>query len=499
MKKTFFALAPQYQSLRIRCSLVAMVLCISLACNILGVGTTPTHPAATSHSNEIIPTEIGTNNPSITPNALDATLEAQAARQASSLLGKPDPSATPKPLIIVDQWFGVNPGSGSLNFIFIVTNPNPDWGISSAPFTVNIYDKTGKILIQPFNEELGPLFPGQTVAICNSNSYSLPENSEVGKVEVQIGKLVANQPGAQSFPLSADQVKLVTYADTMSVTGIIKNTLQSDIAWIDAVALAFDASGKLIGGGTFARISFVPGNGQVAVAQRLTTDEKPARVELIPRLSSTSEIELPSDEIKDIHIAGIGVRLGKASMADCTAIFENKSQNKVYLALEYSFALYAEDGSVITAFDGDIDTIFPNDQIAVSFSMELPADARVARADVQFNYPENYYYQVDPNNKALKLRANPLTASPEVTITVDDYYYTFNGTVSNSLDQEVKGVEVVGVAYDDQGKIIGSGSAYVAVLPAQSSVKVKIVLKKTPAKPARVILFPSLPAYWGTN
>lgn len=495
MKKTFFALAPRYNSLCVRGCLILMALCLSFACNLLGAALNPTNPADTPHSNEILPTETGTNNPSITPNALDATLEAQAARQASSLLGKPDPSANPKPLTIVDQWFGVNPRSGNLEFIFIVTNPNPDWGISSAPFTVNIYDKTGKSLTQPWNEELGPLFPGQTVAF--HQIYSVPENSEVGKVEVQMGKLVANQPGSQSFPLSVDQVKLVTYGDTMSVTGIIKNTLKDDIAWIEAEALAFDASGKLIGGGTFTRIHFVPGNGQVAVAQRLTTDEKPARAELIPRLSSMSEIELPSDEIKDIHIAGIGVRLGSANMADYTAIFENKSQKKVYLGLEYSFAVYAEDGGVIAAFDGEIDTIFPNDRIAVLGSIELPAEARVARADVQFNYPENY--QVNPDNKALKLTANPLTAPPEVTITQDDYYYTFSGTVFNSLDQEVKGVDVVGVAYDDQGKIIGSARTYVDVLPAKSSAKVEIKLMKTPARPVRVILFPSLPANWGTN
>jgi hypothetical protein len=496
MKKNLFALDPRYKSLYIRCSLVVMVLYLSLACNALGAATT--HPADTPDSNEIIPTEVGTNNTSVTPSALDATLEAMVARQASSLLGKPDPSANPKPITIVDQWFRVNPQSGNLEFIFIATNPNTDLGISSAPFMVNVYDKTGKSLTQPWNEELGPLFPGQTVAY--SNTYSIPENSEVGKVEVQMGELVANQPGAQNFPLSVDQVKLITYAETMSVTGIIKNTLQSDIAWIDAVALAFDASGKLIGGSTYAGIHFIPGNGQVAVTQRLATNEKPARVELIPRLGNTSEIEPPSDEIKDIHIAGIGVRLGSANIADYTAIFENKSQEKVYLGLEYSFALYAEDGSVLTACEGDINTLFPNDQIAVLGSMELPANAQVARADVQFNYPENYY-QLNPDNKALKLTANPLTASSEVTITEEeeDDYYTFTGTISNSLDEDVEGVNVIAVAYDDQGKVIGSSSTYVSVLSAKSSAKVEIKLMKTPAKPARVILFPSLPGNWGMN
>ena len=54
------------------------------------------------------------------------------------------------------------------------------------------------------------------------------------------------------------------------------------------------------------------------------------------------------------------------------------------------------------------------------------------------------------------------------------------------------------VSYDDQGKIIGSASAYVD-LPANGSADVKLDMMKTPSKPARVVLFPSLPGNWGSN
>jgi hypothetical protein len=282
----------------------------------------------------------------------------------------------------------------------------------------------------------------------------------------------------------------------MAITGIIKNSLKNDIFVIYAEALAFDKSGKLICGGGGIPIGFVPGNGQAAVEVRLETMETPARVDLIPRLESYGLLEPPSDEMKDIHIAGLGVRLGSANSAEYTAIFENTSK-KVYMALDYRFAVYAEDGSVIAVGTGEAYTLFPHDRIAVLGSMYLPPDARVARADVQFNYYEGAD-QTYGDDRALKLTANPLSASPDVTVTEDEFYYSFTGSISNNLLQDIQGAEVVGVAYDDQGKIIGSNRAYVDV-PARGSAEVQLSLMKTPARPARVVLFPALPGNWGTN
>jgi len=468
-------------------------LCICAACSgankNITANASPNHQPDDSSPGEILPTETEISSSGKTP--LDQTLEADAARQVTTFLGDADPAANPKPLIIGDQWFSVEPRSDNrLLFTFIVTNPNSDWGFKSIPFSVSYSDKSGKKLEIPFNENLGPLFPGQTVAF--SNGYSIPENFEVDKVEIQMGKLEANKPGEQPFPLSVDLVKLVTYDDRKLVTGIIKNSYKNDIHWIETGVLAYDANNKLIGAGDGVNyVTFVPGNGQIAATFSLKTDEQPARVEIIPRFSIGSQIEQPSDETKDIQISGFGVRVGRANSVEYTAIFENNNPKKVYPYLEYSFAIYAEDGSVVAAINNSYRSLFPKDRVAVMGSFTLPADTRVARADVQFNYPENY--DGDPNSMAFKLTANPLTASPKVIITEDKNYYTFSGTVSNSMDSEISGVEVIAVAFDSQEKIIGSAISYIDTLPPKGSAKVEVKLRKPSDKPAKVILYPKLP------
>ena len=470
--------------------LAVVSLWVILACSPSSTAAGPTPRPGADNSSVTSPTKGETTNPAV-PMAMDATLSALTKISAASLLGKVDPSAAPQPLILADQHFYQDPGGLDQAFLtIIVKNPNQDWGFSSVPFTVAIYDKVGNSLIQPINEDLGPLFPGQTAAF--RNPYHLSEKSEVGKIDVQLGKPTANQPGKQNLPLSVDRVKLVEHSDYRAVTGIIKNSLKDDIHLINAEALAYDANGKLISAGGGIPIDFIPGNGQIAVEVRLETSEKPARLDLMPRLVGYSQIEPLSDEVKDIHITGIGVRLGPANTADYTAIFENRSQKQLYSGLEYRFAVYAEDGSVIAAQGSTANILFPNDRLAVLGTMQLPGDARVARADVQFNYPETAA-QEQSDNKALKLTANPLTASPDATISADtenEYYNNIVGTISNSLDQDIKGATVIVVAYDDQGKIISSTRQYIDI-SAKGSAELKASMDKTPTKPVRVVLFPS--------
>ena len=86
-----------------------------------------------------------------------------------------------------------------------------------------------------------------------------------------------------------------------------------------------------------------------------------------------------------------------------------------------------------------------------------------------------------------------MTASPDATISADtenEYYNNIVGTISNSLDQDIKGATVIVVAYDDQGKIISSTRQYIDI-SAKGSAELKASMDKTPTKPVRVVLFPS--------
>jgi hypothetical protein len=480
------------------CAAAIALLAANLACAVLTPAKTATQERvpnpegmATDDTSTIAPEEQVPTAP-----ADDTTAASEVVWADTLFLGEADPATSPQPLEIVSQWAGPNRDwDDRAGFAMLVKNPNASLGYQFASFTLTVHDKAGNPLGDPIEADLDMVMPGQTVAFFQQ--FDNPDKSEIGGVDVQFEPVTPRKAGAQAFPLSVDQVRLVEKGDSLAVTGFVKNASDKDIDYVTLNAVGYDASGKLVNAGGGSAIDFVPGNGQVAVDIRLSGKEKPARVDLFPSLISTSPIEPPSDELENIHIAGVGVRLGSNNSAEYTAIFENTSPEKLYLLVQYNFAIYAEDGSVLAAWSGSTQYLFPNDKVAIMGTMTVPADAKVARADVQFNYPESVERD-SPNDRALQLKANPLTASPEVTTNEDEYYYHFTGTISNALDEAVENADVVAVAYDDQNKIIGSARNIVD-LPARGQADVKIDLQKTPVKPARVVLFPMLPGNWGIS
>ncbi len=480
------------------CAAAIALLAANLACAVLTPAKTATQERvpnpegmATDDTSAIAPEEQFPTAP-----ADDTSATPEVVWADSLFLGEEDPGTSPQPLEIVSQWAGPNRDwDDRAGFAMLVKNPNADLGFQFASFTLTVHDKAGNSLGEPIEADLDMVMPGQTVAFFQQ--FDNPDKSEIGSVDVQFKPETPRKAGAQAFPLSVDQVRLVEKGDSLAVTGFVKNASEKDLDFVTLYAVGYDESGKLVNGGGGYAIDFVPGNGQVAVDIRLNGKEKPARVDLFPGLISTSPVEPPSDELKDIHIAGVGVRLGSNNSAEYTAIFENTNPDKLYLLVQYNFAITAEDGSVLAAWSGSTQYLFPGDKVAIIGTMTVPGDAKVARADVQFNYPESVERD-SPNDRTLQLKANPLSASPEVTTSEDDYYYHFTGTISNALDEAVENAEVIAVAYDDQNKIIGSARGNVD-LPANGQAQVKVDLMKTPVKPARVVLFPMLPGNWGIS
>ena len=103
-------------------------------------------------------------------------------------------------------------------------------------------------------------------------------------VQVKAGKF------SKSEALPSFTVEGATYRPGTSpkVVGVIKSPYTKDAKSVRTSAIAYDAEGKIIGGG-FTFVDFIPASGQTAVEVTINASAAPAKVELYPMLSNLSD------------------------------------------------------------------------------------------------------------------------------------------------------------------------------------------------------------------
>ncbi len=185
---------------------------------------------------------------------------------------------------IIDAGFGQD--GQSAGYGFLARNPNANYAVERSMYRLTAYAADGTV-VSAEEGYIELLLPGQTLGV--AGDLYLAENTAIERVEAQLypGQYVKSE-ALPSF--DAENVVYLAGDYASRVTGQILNPYAKDITQMRVSAIAYDAAGKIIGGG-FTFLDFAPASGRAAVEVNVTTAGPPARVELHAAVSGLSDFK----------------------------------------------------------------------------------------------------------------------------------------------------------------------------------------------------------------
>jgi hypothetical protein len=453
---------------------------------------TPARPGASGDTGA--PTEVTKPQPSstitrlpTTPAVVSTTVPAAASSVSAGITGSdltptvaPGTVATPtaeapttttdaQGLKLISKGFGQNKRSAVA--AFVVENTNQNLAAERTAYQVAVYDKSGAV-IKAESGYMTLILPTQRIG--EAVSLFLPEGAIIDHVDVQI-KPGNFQPTDAVDTFTHDKVVLRPGLIGDRVTAIIKSPFQRDFDEVHVAAIAYDAQGVIIGGGSDF-VGFVPAQGQAAVDIGVTTSKPAAKFDLFPSLSELSllgaNVAAAPPGSQTLRLTGKGYGQ-KGTSVSYAFLVENPNSSYSVERSRYQVAAYAADGTVLRTSSGFLTLLLPNQKSGEAGSLFVEGNAVVARLDVQIE--SGTYTSSDPL---------PTFGSSNVTFRPGTFSATVTGIVKSPYQKDVKLVQVAAVVYDQSGSIIGGGTTILDFVPAngQAAVEVPVTVGKTPAK-----------------
>jgi hypothetical protein len=403
------------------------------------------------------------------PDGTDVTVV--VANVSIPAAATPAPAATPtllptlQALALIDQGFShSNSNKAIVSFAFIVENPNAELAIEGSPYQVTAIAQDGTIL-ETVSGQVGIVFPGARLGVVGN--VVVPQETTVAKLDVQIETGEGTPTEMAGDPFVTEQANYFAHQAAPWVTGIVKSSLAQDAQGAGVTAVVFDENDAIIGGGFTSGI-FIPAHGQSAVDINVATTGEPARVELYAVLNQYMLQEASAKEPLVVEGAGViqnpGETYGKFAF-----VIKNLDQTAIgYVG--YSVVAYNPAGQVLTVARGQIGIVYPGERLGVECNMRLPEKERanVARLEVQIGQSRE-----PPDMAAFELTANPVTAE-QATYIPDPNSPKVTGIVKSSWANDIEGVTVIAIAYDESNVIVGSGRSGASLVPANGQVDVEM-------------------------
>jgi hypothetical protein len=193
----------------------------------------------------------------------------------------PTPTATSTSLQVGASGYGQS--GTQVGYGFVAVNATNGQALENSTYVVTAYDSTGAA-IAAANGQILILLPGQRLGI--GGTLDLAPGLTVARIAVQL------TPGrsevAQSLPgFTAQQVTWQRSGSGFTATGTIVSPYYQDATQVQVSALAYDASGTIVGGGSTV-VDVVPARGQKTVLVPFVTSSSPDRVELYATITTAT-------------------------------------------------------------------------------------------------------------------------------------------------------------------------------------------------------------------
>jgi hypothetical protein len=202
-----------------------------------------------------------------TPAAVPTTPRAPAAGTAAPGAGQP------QALVVTESGFGQK--DTYIIYAFMVSNPNSDVEFLDSHYDVAAYDASGAQIDQD-SGAIYALFPGETLGIAGSLSGKVGQKAAKIEISTQPGTV---QPSTDKNPLSVANVALQTSSSGQTAAAQVTNSSTTDQTLVPIAVIAYDAGGKIVGGG-FGFLNRAPAGGGGSVKVDLTTSGQAAKVQM---------------------------------------------------------------------------------------------------------------------------------------------------------------------------------------------------------------------------
>jgi hypothetical protein len=305
------------------------------------------------------------------------------------------------------------------------------------------------------------LFPRETTGLVQD--FELLPGLEAYTVEVRVKEGLKDRQLRYSQPLVANNTSWVEAEEGIRLTGWINNSDPYTYTKVELNAIAYNASGKIIGGGR-GTIDFVPEKDRtgISVLASIEVDQEIALVEIYPWITAQSASLEGGTWWENIEVSQWNFIVDDYQHVSGGALLRNLTDR---LLTETYYLLTVTDAAdkVCLAEQGYIDLIWPEQELVFSPGiLDLPVDCVAQQVDMIIVPGEFGQFQ---------LGYDPLEAGLPV---LNEGGETASVNIINNLDADIPGAVVYLVITDASGKIVGGGSAQSENIRANSSLTVQV-------------------------
>lgn len=384
------------------------------------------------------------------------------------------PTATPtpevEPLTIVAQGFGQD--RREVGFAFVIENPNPGFAFEGTQYQITALDDTGAIL-KADTGSIATILPGQPAGV--GGSLFLDEGKIASSIVVQL----SGSKSVPTDPIPGFLVSSLNYEQRdyfSKATGIIESPFNRDFSDIRVSAVLYNEADEIIGGG-FTFVNFILANSSTGASVSVVSAGDVARVELYPSITSLSmmraEAALPEGaSLPTIAKYGFGQERGGVGFG---IVVENPNDDFSIENSQYRITAFNGDDVVIGVEEGYINILLPAQALGVGGSFYVENTQTVARVEMQLQAGS----YVAASDDIL-----PFTTE-NVTYSQGSFSSKITGFVTNPYTQDVTDLRVSGIAYDEDGEIIGGGFTFLDFASANGNTAVEVSI--TTAKPPALV------------
>jgi len=301
----------------------------------------------------------------------------------------------------------------------------------------------------------------------------LDEGVSAAKVTIQINPGEPTRSDlAEMF--TVDKVTYIPDEYSPEVRGLITNSTDNDVSYLQVSALVLDDAGEIIGGGA-TYLNFINAGSSLGASVPVYSDGEVASVEIYPALSGLYSLEtvnpLP-DGASEILLKKQGFGQSDTQVG-YGLIFENPNPDYIVEQTMYHITAYGDDGTILAATDNYIDILLPNQTLGVGGDLYLKEGDVIAKIETEIR-SGNFNASQDM----------PGFTSENAAFLPDEYVPQISGEIISPYDKDIEYLRVSAIAYNEAGDIIGGGYTYLDFVPAKSksAVSVYVTVSETPAK-----------------